>query len=48
MVTHDPNAAAAAKTIHHLDKGKLATKEIIAPGRDGYDAKSPGAAGVGV
>jgi putative ABC transport system ATP-binding protein len=38
MVTHDPNAAAAAKTIHHLDKGKLALKEVVAPGRDGYEA----------
>ncbi|MGA2233429.1 MAG: ABC transporter ATP-binding protein [Tepidisphaeraceae bacterium] len=36
MVTHDPNAAAAAKKIHHLDKGKLATKELSSPGRDGY------------
>jgi putative ABC transport system ATP-binding protein len=37
MVTHDPNAASAAKKVHHLDKGRLAKTEIAAPGRDGYD-----------
>jgi putative ABC transport system ATP-binding protein len=45
MVTHDPNAAAAAKKIHHLDKGKLATKELSSPGRDGYVATAEGAVG---
>jgi putative ABC transport system ATP-binding protein len=44
MVTHDPNAAAAAKKVHHLDKGRLAAKEFIAPGRDGYEAPIPLAA----
>jgi len=38
MVTHDPNAAAAARTVHHLDKGSLGKKEEKAPGRDGYEA----------
>jgi len=42
MVTHDPNAAAAAKTIHHLDKGRLATKEEAGLGRDGYVAEAKG------
>jgi putative ABC transport system ATP-binding protein len=37
MVTHDPNAAAAAKKVHHLDKGRLAAKEFNSPGRDGYE-----------
>jgi len=44
MVTHDPNAAAAAKKVHHLDKGRLAAKEFVAPGRDGYEAPIPVAA----
>jgi putative ABC transport system ATP-binding protein len=38
MVTHDPNAAAAARTVHHLDKGRLNAGVYAAPGRDGYDA----------
>jgi len=42
MVTHDPNAAAAAKMVHHLDKGRLAAKEFAAPGRDGYETPAPG------
>jgi putative ABC transport system ATP-binding protein len=37
MVTHDPNAAAAATEVHHLDKGKLAPGALRAPGHDGYD-----------
>jgi putative ABC transport system ATP-binding protein len=41
MVTHDPNAAAAAKTVHHLDKGKLAAREESGAGRDGYEASTP-------
>jgi putative ABC transport system ATP-binding protein len=28
MVTHDPHAAAVAKTIYHLDKGKLVSPEV--------------------
>ncbi len=43
MVTHDPSAAAAAKTIHRLDKGHLAAKEYAAPGRDGYEAPTAAA-----
>lgn len=38
MVTHDPNAAAAATTVHHLDKGRLAPGIYAGSGHDGYDA----------
>ncbi len=32
MVTHDPVAARSAKTIVHLDKGRLAEVEAVSPG----------------
>jgi putative ABC transport system ATP-binding protein len=38
MVTHDPNAAAVAGIVHHLDKGRMARRVDAGRGHDGYEA----------
>ena len=38
MVTHDPNAASVARTVYHLDKGRLGQRVQSVSGHDGYEA----------
>jgi len=44
MVTHDPNAAAVAGIVHHLDKGRMARRVDRGSGHDGYEAQAAGSA----